>query len=187
MQRAIIAVVVAIVAATDTLTAQQSRSGFVGTAAVTTSSSSCTGDGCDGSEKGWGQYGRVGGFVSNNLAVVLEWSRFSADVGEGFTQRDVYATIGVNLYPSPTNNFFLSAGLGRGKSTADDGYDFAEITGMAYTVGLGIDLMPKQDIGFSITPFLKYYSTTGGKINVSGFTATGYNASLTQVGLGVTF
>ena len=172
---------------TTTATAQVKRSGFVGTAAVTTSSSTCNGDGCDGSEKGWGQYGRVGGFVSNNLAVVLEWSRFSADVGDGFTQRDVYATIGVNLYPSPTNNFFLSGGLGRGKSTADDGYDFAEITGMAYTVGVGIDLMPKQEIGFSITPFLKYYSTTGGKINVSGLTASGYNASLTQLGLGVTF
>lgn len=173
----------------DSSEAQQKRNGLIGTAAVTRGSSSCSGDinWCANSEAGWGQYFRFGGFVSNNLAVVIETTRFSKDLGEGVTQRDVYFTIGLNLYPSPSNNFFLSGGLGRGRSEIEDGAGFAEISGLAYSVGLGVDIGAKSDLKASLTPFVKYFSTSGGRINVDGFTETGYNSSLTQLGIGLTF
>lgn len=168
--------------------AQITRSGLAATVGIASVASTCSD--CDGSESGAGMFYRIGGFVSNQLAITLDLSDFKKNLGDGIKQDDGYFVVAASYYPSNTSNFFLSGGIGRGRSTVDDGYDYVEITGMAYSVGAGIDLgfrgNDKSGIEYFFTPFIKYYSTTGGRIDFSGSKDTGVNASLLQIGIGLT-
>ena len=174
--------IIASVILSTSASAQLVRKGLTGTYGLAQTSSSCSD--CDGSESGFGGYYKIHWFASNQLSVGLEASDFRKSWSDGLKQSDAFFTFSAQYYPSNDKEFHITGGIGRGRSSVDDGYDFAEITGLAFSIGAGYDYHLSKS--YFLTPFIKFNTTTGGRINVSGFTDTGVNATLFQIGVGIT-
>jgi hypothetical protein len=181
MRRLFLGLVTLILSA-QSIGAQIARTGLGGTYGLAQTSSSCSD--CDGSESGIGGFYKVHWFASNQLSVGIEASDFRKSWSDGLKQSDAFFTFSAQYYPSNEREFFISGGIGRGRSSVDDGYDFAEITGLALSVGAGYDAHLSKS--YYLTPFIKLNSTMSGRLNVSGSTSTGVNATLFQLGVGIT-
>ena len=93
-------------------------------------------------------------------------------LGASLTVATVLARL--RFYPSLTNGFFLTAGLGLGKVSADATDGIRSNTGTAALIGLGYDV--RVGANASLTPFWNAFST--------GALGTNYNVG--HLGLGLT-
>ena len=149
---------------------------------------SCVGCGTD-RENGASGYLRIGKGMSPSVMMGLELN------GWNKTEDNVVGRSGMlnaiaQWYPSMTNGFFLKGGAGMGRTTIEDKSttpsDKLQSTGFGYQVGTGFDM----SIGrrWSITPYVNYLATAGGKASFNGVSSDEkFDSNYVQYGLGLSW
>lgn len=128
-------------------------------------------EGADGTEGGMSGMLRIGAALSQRLLIGAEtngWYRSESGTGVTFGT----FTGAVHFYPSATNGFFLSGGLGLATFSVE-GLD-AEY-GLGAVLGVGYDARVGRTI--SITPFLNGFASS----------IDGVTLGVGQIGTGITF
>lgn len=149
---------------------------------------SCTGCATDRSNGASG-YLRVGKGMTPSLMMGLELN------GWNKTQNNVDGRVGMlsaiaQWYPTLTNGFFLKGGAGMGRTTLDDKSvtptNKLQSTGFGYQFGMGYDMGIARR--WSITPYVNYLATAGGKAVLNGVSSSEtFNANYVQYGLGLSW
>jgi len=132
----------------------------------------CTGCGSTGGVSG---YLKMGGTVSPHLLLGGETNGWSKSQN-GATLTTGNASFAAYYYPQPAGGFFLRGGVGFSTISGSSGGSSASQTGLGATAGLGYDA--RVGVKTSITPVFNY---------VWGHPDTGFNHSIIQFALGVTF
>lgn len=132
----------------------------------------CTGCGSRGGASG---YLKMGGTVSPHLLLGGEtnvWtkSQYGATLSSG------NASFAAYYYPQPAGGFFLRGGVGISTISGTSGGSTGSQSGAGATAGLGYDL--RVAVNTSVTPVFNY---------VWGHPDTGFNQSIIQFAVGVTF
>lgn len=118
-------------------------------------------------------YLRIGGTVRPSVVLAGEingWSKSQTEQGIQGTITIASVNMVAQWYPQPATGFFLTGGLGAGSISMEiKAPGFATIsdhtTGLGYQVGTGYDIPVAGT--FSLTPFVTYFGTAGGKVESS--------------------
>jgi hypothetical protein len=172
----------------------QTRQGFTIGFGLGAGSAGITCNGCTTDRQNSGSgYLSIGGTVRPNLIIAGEMNGWGKTITEQGTTDDIviaYVAGVAQWYPQPQGSFFVKGGLGLG-TISDDVTDATgsaklESTGVAILLGTGYDFRVGKN--FSLTPFLNYLATAGGKAQINGaLTSEKLNANLVQIGLGFTW
>jgi hypothetical protein len=165
----------------------QDRQGFYGSFGIGGGSAGVSCDDCGDidRESSTSMYVNFGGAVRPNLLVGGEingWTK-SEDGGD-FRIASIMAV--AHFYPSVTNGFFLSGGLGFTQGEIDDGVNELKSGGVGIQFGGGYDWRVARN--FSLTPYAQYVRSFGAEAKLDG-TGLGenLNPNFFQVGLGFTW
>lgn len=151
-------------------------------------SAGATCSGCDTDrETAPSMYLRIGGAVRPSFVLAGEvngWSKSETQQGVEGTLTIATVNALAQWYPQPANGFFLSGGLGVGSMKMEiksPGLgSFSDNTnGLGYQVGTGYDIRVAGT--FSLTPYVTYFGTAGGKVESSNEKLDG---NVLQFGLG---
>jgi hypothetical protein len=161
-----------LVLSTADLSAQVKRQGFWFSGGLGYGSVGC--DDCDDRVGGGAGYLSLGGTVSPHWLLGVGTAGYTRD-DDGVTYSVGTLDFRVRWYPSVTNGFFLTGGIGFGAITVDveDGPENTE-KGGALLVGLGYDIQIGRNV--SLTPFA----------NAFGVGNDETDANVAQIGLGIT-
>jgi hypothetical protein len=180
----------ALLAATPALaqSPRQPRQGFnisfgLGGGSAGASCSECSSD----RENAPSMYLRIGGALRPSLVLAGEingWSKTETELGVEGTVTIATVNAIAQWYPNPAAGFFVSAGLGAGSMEVEfkaPGFGtFSDnTTGLGYQVGTGYDI--PMTGSFSLTPFVTFFGTAGGKVESSNEKLDG---NVVQFGLG---
>ena len=132
----------------------------------------CTGCNSTGSVSG---YLKMGGTVSPHLLLGGETNGWTKSENGG-TITAGNASFTAYYYPQPAGGFFLRGGVGFSDIRLSGGGSSASQTGLGATGGLGYDL--RVGANTSITPVFNF---------MWGHPDTGFNQSIIQFAVGVTF
>ncbi len=132
----------------------------------------CTGCSSTGGASG---YLKMGGTVGPHLLLGGESNGWTKSEN-GATLTTGNASFAAYYYPQPASGVFLRGGFGFSTVSVSGGGSSASQTGVGATAGVGYDL--RVGVNTSITPVLNY---------VWGHPDTGFNQSIIQFALGVTF
>ena len=132
-------------------------------------------------------YLRIGGALRPSLVLAGEingWSKTETEAGIDGTVTIATVNAVAQYYPNPANGFFISGGLGAGAMEVEikaPGFGtFSDnTTGLGYQFGAGFDIPMKGT--FSLTPFVTFFGTAGGKVESS---EEKLDANVVQFGLG---
>jgi len=128
-------------------------------------------EGADGTEGGVSGMLRIGSALSQKLLIGVESNGWYKSVDET-TITFGTLTGAVHFYPSATNGFFLTGGVGLGTFSVE-GFDSEY--GLGVVIGVGYDARVGRNI--SITPFLNGFASSIEEVNVG----------VGQIGVGITF
>ncbi len=159
------------------------RSGFRSSVALLRGSSGFTSADFDvGSDRtsGWADNYSVGYYINRSISIDADVSTLYGSIEDG-KQRDYNLLVGLTAYPSVKNGFFVSGGVGRSRSVATSEGETLEVTGAAYSLSAGFDIPIQSD--FSLSPFVRYMSTTGGGFYFNSLKVADVNVNQAQVGL----
>lgn len=159
---------------TDTAEAQnaQARSGFWFNAGLGVGTLGC--EDCEGRVRSISGNLSLGGTINPKLLIgvgTTGWSK--SEDGATLTAGTLDARL--RFYPSLTNGFFLTGGVGLGAVRAEiSGFGGATETGVGGLMGIGYDFRIAQNV--SITPYLNWFAVS----------ASEANANVAQFGFGIT-
>jgi hypothetical protein len=124
---------------------------------------------CDGRESGLSGGLSLGGSITDRFLLGVGTSGFAKEIdGETFSVGTFDAR--VRFYPSRTNGFFLTGGIGLGNVS----YAGETERGLGVVLGLGYDIRVGRNV--SLTPFWSGFAMSNSNLD----------ANVGQLGLGVT-
>ena len=133
-------------------------------------------EGCDDRLTGASGNVALGGTLGGGLVLLGLFVNSWTKTEEGATLNAGTVTGGFRLYPSRTNGFFFTGGVGLGSVELDtETFGSESDVGAGAMVGLGWDIRVGRTV--SVTPF----------VNGMGISIDGSTANVAQAGLGVTW